>query len=462
MKRFPALLLLAFALLAAAVANAPARAQSNSEVALTDEAVAFVGVQVIPMTGDSAAGGERVLEDQTVVVRGGRIAELGPAGQLEVPEGALIVEGQQRYLIPGLAEMHGHIPSPEESLAYTDTVLFLYLANGVTTVRGMLGQAGQLALRERVNQGETLSPSLYLAGPPFTGGSVASPGAAREKVRQQHREGWNFLKVLGGMTHPEYDAMAQTAREVGIPFIGHVPESVGLMHALEEGQQTLDHLDGYIEHLSGDEGPVNEDSLAEAVRRTREAGTGVVPTMALWETLRGTADLDTLTGYPELKYMPPSVIEDWTRSYKERLQDPAFDEAAARQVIENRMRLLRALHEGGVQILFGTDAPQQFSVPGFSVHHEVERMADAGMSSYDILKTATQNVGTYFEDEDHFGVIEPGARADLVLLEANPLEDLRHLSEPAGVMVRGRWLPSEEIQERLREIAASYEEENDR
>ena len=414
--------------------------------------VAFVGVNVIPMDE------ERVLEDQTVIVRDGRIAEMGPADETDVPEGAQEVDGGGRYLVPGLAEMHGHIPSPEEQPEYTDDVLFLFVANGVTTVRGMQGQPGQLALRERANSGEIVAPSLYLAGPAFSGGSVDSPEQARERVRQQHEEGWDYLKVLGGMTQAEYDAMAETAHEVGIPFVGHVPGDVGLMHALEMGQQTIDHVDGYIEYLDGSEGPVDEAELQEAIEATKEAGTAIIPTMALWETLRGTAKLGTLTGYDELRYMPPEMVASWTESHEERLQNPDFDSTAAHQTIDNRMRVLEALHDGGVTILFGTDAPQQFSVPGFSIHHELSRMTDAGMTPYEILQTATANVGDYFQDKDRFGTIEPGARADLILLEANPLDDIAHLADLAGVMVQGRWLPEEEIQAQLDEIAASHEE----
>ena len=413
--------------------------------------VAFVGVNVIPMDE------ERVLEDQTVIVRDGRIAEMGPADETDVPEGAQEVDGGGRYLVPGLAEMHGHIPSPEEQPDYTDDVLFLFVANGVTTVRGMQGQPGQLALRERANSGEIVAPSLYLAGPAFSGGSIDSPEQARERVRQQHEEGWDYLKVLGGMTRAEYDAMAETAHEVGIPFVGHVPGDVGLMHALEMEQQTIDHVDGYIEYLDGSEGPVDEAELQEAIEATKEAGTAIIPTMALWETLRGTAPLETLTGYDELQYMPPEMVASWTESHEERLANPDFDSTAAHQTIDNRMRVLEALHDGGVTILFGTDAPQQFSVPGFSIHHELSRMTDTGMTPYEILQTATANVGDYFQDKDRFGTIEPGARADLILLEANPLDDIAHLADLAGVMVQGRWLSADEIQAQLDEIAASHE-----
>ncbi len=446
-------LLLVLLTLIGAGALAEARAQDAQDAAVT----AFVDVHVLPMNGEHVEG-ERVVQNQTVIVRDGRIAEVGPSGEVEVPEGARRIEGAGLYLAPGLAEMHGHIPSPEEAPEFTETVLFLYLANGVTTVRGMQGQPGQLDLRAEANAGAILSPTLYLAGPAFTGNSVGSPEEARQRARAQAEEGWDLLKVLGGMTRDEYDAMAEAAREAGLPFAGHVPQDVGLMHALEQGQATLDHLDGYIAYLDGAEGPVDEARLAEAVQRTREAGVAVVPTMALWETLQGTADLDVLTGYPELQYMPPEQVEGWTQSHAERLQNPDLDEAAARQVIDNRMRLLEALHEGGVLILMGSDAPQQFSVPGFSLRHEVERMAEAGMTPYDILKSGTQSVGAYFADKDDFGTVEAGARADLILLEENPLEDADHLWEQAGVMVRGRWLPADEIQARLQQIAASYDE----
>ena len=445
-----ALPLLLFALAPLAFPGAFAQAQDTTTAAAPPGEVAFVDVHVIPMDE------ERVLENQTVIVRDGRIAEMGPAGETDVPEGAQVVEGGGRYLVPGLAEMHGHIPSPDEQPAYTDDVLFLFVANGVTTVRGMQGQPGQLALRERANGGEIVSPSLYLAGPAFSGGSVDSPEEARERVRQQHEEGWDYLKVLGGMTTEEYDAMAEAASELGIPFVGHVPADVGLMHALERGQQTIDHVDGYVEHLDGSEGPVDEAELQEAVEATNEAGTAIIPTMALWETLRGTAPLDTLTGYDELRYMPPDMVGSWTESHRERLRNPDLDSTSAHQTIDNRMRILEALHDGGVTILFGTDAPQQFSVPGFSVYHELSRMSDAGMTPYEILRTATANVGEYLEGEDRFGTVEPGARADLILLEANPLDDIARLEDQAGVMVRGRWLSAEDIQARLDAIAASH------
>ncbi|HEU0012934.1 MAG TPA: amidohydrolase family protein [Longimicrobium sp.] len=411
---------------------------------------AFVGVNVVPMDT------ERVLENHTVVVRGDRIVEVGPAASVRVPAGARRVDGRGRWLIPGLAEMHGHVPPPNAPPAYTEDVLFLYFANGITTVRGMLGAPGQLELRARAARGEIVSPTLYLAGPSFNAQSVASPEQAAAMVRAQKAEGWDLLKVHPGPTLGEYEAMARTAREVGIRFGGHVPAEVGLLRALDLGQETFDHLDGYVEHLNGTAGPVESAALEDIVGRTREAGAWVVPTMALWEVLFGVGSLDSLRAYPELRYVPRQQVEAWSNAWRQRTSSPQFNPVVSAQVIENRQRILAALHRGGARILMGTDAPQQFSVPGFSLHRELTRMSAAGMSPYDILVTGTRNVGEYFRNADRFGTIAAGQRADLVLLDANPLADIANVSRIAGVMGRGRWVPRAEIEARLERIAAQH------
>jgi imidazolonepropionase-like amidohydrolase len=412
--------------------------------------LAFVGVNVVPMDRNGA------LNNQTVIVQDGRIAHVGPAGSTRVPDGALRLEGRGKYLMPGLGEMHGHIPSTLEPREFTEAVLFLYVASGVTTVRGMQGSPGQLDLRGRATRGELLAPNLYLAGPGFSGKTIKSADEAIQRVRQQKAEGWDLLKVLPGLTRDQYDAMARIAKEVGISFAGHVPADVGLLHAIQSGQETFDHLDGYIEYLQGEKGPVTEAKFQEIAKLTREAGAWVVPTMALWETLRGTADLATLLAFPELKYMPLQQIQQWTSAQENLLKNSDFKPDVARNVIQNRMRLLKALNDGGVKILLGSDAPQRFSVPGFSIHREMKRMADAGMKPYDILRSGTYNVGLYLEEKDNFGTIEVGERADLILLDANPLEDIGNIARRSGVMVRGRWLSEREIQSRLDKIAASH------
>lgn len=412
------------------------------------DAVAFENVTVVPM--DS----ERALPGHTVVVQGDRIVAVGPAASVTVPAGARRVDGRGKWLVPGLAEMHGHVPPPNAPAQLTEDVLFLYLANGITTVRGMLGAEGQLDLRRRTNTGELLGPTLYLAGPSFNGNSVTSPEQAAQMVRAQRAAGWDLLKVHPGLTRPEYDAMARTAGQEGIRFGGHVPAEVGLMHALRMGQETFDHVDGYVEYAGGAEGPVDPAKLDSAVRITRDAGAWVVPTMALWEVLYTTLTLEELTAYPELRYTSAQSVQQWVNAYNQRRGAPQYNAETARRTIEARQQVLGALHRGGAGILMGTDAPQQFSVPGFSLHREFPRMRAAGMSPYDILVTGTRNVGEYFQRQDAFGTIAVGRRADLLLLDADPLANEANLQRIAGVMVRGRWVPAEEIRSRLEAIAA--------
>jgi imidazolonepropionase-like amidohydrolase len=427
-----------------------ALAAGGSPSAQNGPTVAFTNVAVLPMDSD------RVLQDQTVVVADGKISAMGPSKSTPVPKSATTVEGRGKFLMPGLAEMHGHIPPPSAPPDFTDNVLFLYVARGVTTVRGMQGAPGQLELRERAKAGTIVSPTLYLAGPAFSGNAVKTPEEAAARVRQQKQEGWDLLKVLPGLSVETYDAMAKAAKEAGIRFAGHVPAAVGVPHALAMGQDTIDHIDGYAEHLDGQAKPVDDKGIADLVAMTKKAGTWIVPTLVVWETLRGPVTLESRTSLPELKYMPRETVEQWTGGLQKRLTNPQTNAEHARIYIDNRMRIMRALHKGGVGILLGSDAPQQFNVPGFSVHHEMRRMADAGMTNYEILKSGTADVGRYYASQDDFGTIAPGKRADLLLLDANPLQNLANAERLAGVMVRGRWFAQADLQKRLDAIAATY------
>jgi hypothetical protein len=234
-----------------------------------------------------------------------------------------------------------------------------------------------------------------------------------------------------------------------------VPAAVGLVHAIRQGQRTIDHLDGYIEYLEADRAAIDRRKLKDVVALTRDTNTGVVPTMVLWETIIGAADPEERAAFPELRYMPRVMVESWTANYRRRLSAKNFDAPRAARIAANRKVLLKALADGGVNILFGTDAPQQFSVPGFSVHRELAAMKEAGLSNFKILQSATKNVGDYYKGVDEFGTIAIGQRADIIVLHANPLDDLASLAKRAGVMVRGRWIPEAEIQSRLESIAAA-------
>ncbi len=430
--------------------------QSQSQGTAAEPQIVFTGVNLVTMAD------ENILSNMDVHITGDRIDKISRAGESEIAAGAQVIDGNGKYLMPGLAEMHGHVPpvgSPNLPDRYVEDVLFLYLAGGVTTVRGMLGHQNQLSLKEGVKNGELLGPNLYLAGPSFSGGSINSVDEVADRVRSQVEEGWDLLKVHPGLTLEEFEAMAEVANEVGIAFAGHIPEDVGLVNAINLGQETIDHLDGYIAYMNALETPVAEEELRKAVTLTVENNVWVVPTQALWETLIGAADHEKLKNYDELKYMPPQVVEGWLNFLEAGLRNtPFYSGESARIHTENRQRLLKALQDGGAKILLGTDAPQLFSVPGISMKHELKIMQEAGLTPYEIIKSGTFNVGEYFADKDQFGTITEGSRADLVLLPGNPLSDLAVIENHDGVLIRGHWLSREEIDQKLNEIEQAYRE----
>ena len=413
--------------------------------ALAPPPVAFVDVAVLPMDTN------RVLEHQTVVVRDGRIIEAGPAARVRVPDGVLRIDGRGKFLMPGFAEMHGHLPNPGQQNAIpgiVETVLFLYVANGVTAVRGMQGNREHLLLRDRIAGRELLGPRLWVPGPAMAGNNTPNSAEGRRRVEENKDFGYDHLKVHENLSLETYDTIAATAKRVGLDFGGHVAAAVGVRHALAAGQKSIDHLDNYAEEIGGDDA-----KRAELARATVAAGVWTVPTMALWEVFMGQEPVDALAARPELRYVPPQWVAGWRQEVSNRRQNTPADDGAA---VEERRRILKALRDAGARIAFGTDSPQLFSVPGFSIHREMQSMLAAGLTPFEILASGTRNVGRYYGAETAFGTVATGQRADLVLLDANPLTDLRNFSRRAGVMVHGRWLPESEIQARLAQIATQF------
>jgi imidazolonepropionase-like amidohydrolase len=427
--------------------------------------IAFVGANVLPMDRD------RVLENHTVIIRNGVIAEITPAARAKVPEGALRIDAKGKYLMPGLAEMHGHLPSANQGEQQAQNVLTLFVANGVTTVRGMQGSANQPALRDRIAKGELLGPTLYLGAPALSGQSVPDPDTARRLVREYKQAGFDLLKVHEGLSRETYDAIVATAKEVGIPFGGHVADQVGLLHALKSGQSSIEHLDGYVEALEADDSPIknanaatraqqlikyiDERKIPAVVAATKQANSWVTPTMALWQTFFGRETVESFRQRPELKYMPPQAVNQWVQQKTNQLNQQQDPEPGTK-LLALRDRLLKALNDGGVNVMLGSDAPQVFSVPGFSLARETAAMLKVGMTPFQILQSGTRNPAINLNKASEFGTVEAGKRADLILLNANPLKDVANVWQRAGVMVRGRWLPESEIKALLEKIAASY------
>ena len=421
------------------------------------ESLAFINVNVIPMTRDV------VLPARTVVVTDGRIAAIGPVADTAVPDDAVLVDGTDRYLMPGLAEMHGHVTSTAaEDL---EPLFGLFLANGVTTVRGMLGRPSHLTLRDDLAAGRRIGPRLITSSPSLNGNSVTSPAQADRLVRRFHADGYDFLKIHPGLTRAEFDRIAETARELGIPIAGHVPEDVGVAAALEAGIATIDHLDGYMQALIERDldptggfggffglllaGIADEGRIAEVVAATRDAGTWNVPTQTLFEHSTNEVPPAEIARWPEMKYVDDRTEAQWAATKRQLLGDRGFDRRIADRAIRLRRVLIAALHQGGAGLLLGSDSPQRFNVPGFALHRELGLLVAAGLTPFEALQTGTVNPARFFGVEADRGTVEPGKVADLVLLDENPLADIENSRRVHGTMVAGHWLPRRELDRRL-------------
>ena len=415
-------------------------------------ATAFIGVTVLPMDK------EALLSDQTVIVTDGKIASIAQSRAAQVPAGAVTIDGTGKYLMPGLGELHAHIPGGNAPDADVERTLFLYVANGVTTIRGMLGHPRHLVYRERVAKGDVLGPRIYTSGPSFNGNTAKTSEVAAAMVTEQQKAGYDLLKIHPGVPRDAFDAMAARADELKIPFAGHVPEAVGLMRALEAKYRSIDHLDGYVEALvpnpSGSQtfgvnlvARADESRIPALVKATRAAGTWQVPTEILLVNWLNDVDPQSMAAWPEMKYVAPQMLANWITQKQGMVAK--YPQADRQKLLALRRKIIKALHDGGVPFALGSDAPQTWNVPGFSAHRELGALVAAGLTPYEALKTGTANVGTYFGTQSNVGTVTTGKRADLILLDANPLTNIANSSRIAGVMVNGRWLPKADIDARL-------------
>ena len=424
---------------------------------------AIINVNVLPMTA------ETVIPGQTVVVDSGVVIAIGAVDAVPIPAGAAVVDGTDRYLMPGLAEMHAHVPGVGTDAL--ERVLTLFAANGVTTMRGMLGRPGHLQLRQDLLDGKVFGPRLITSGPSMNGNSVEGPEDARRKVEAQHAAGYDFVKIHPGLTRQEFRVIAETANELGMPFAGHVTAAAGLEGVLASGMATIDHLDGYLEAMmpadtdrSGGYGgffgvlladQVVADRIDELARATAAAGVWNVPTQSLFEHRVSSVDATELSNRPEMIYMPGDTVQRWIESKQRLVQERSFSPETGERAIEIRRRLILALHEAGAGLLLGSDAPQVFNVPGFSVHHELGFLVAAGLTPYEALQTGTTAVAEFLGT--NAGTIEIGRDADLVLLDANPLQDIDNARRVHGVMLRGTWHSAAELEDRLSGLASGQD-----
>lgn len=424
--------------------------------------IVFHNVHVVPM------GTDTVLTRQDVVAKNGVVTAMGPSGTIVWDKDALVIDAGGKFLMPGLAEMHAHIP-PENDLEPMQEVLLLFALNGVTTVRGMLGHPRHLELRDKIRNGEIFGPRLYTAGPALAGDDIQTPEAARAAVLAQKSAGYDFLKILmPALSKEAFAAVAATAHEVHIPFAGHVPATIGVLGAIEAGYATIDHLDGFVESLvPGIENMKWDDvglfgmfvadqadtsKIPALVRSLRERKIWVVPTQCLAERWFAPGDVaESFMQASEMIYMDADELKEWSDMRDQIVLAPHYDSIQMVRFQQIRKQLVYECNKNGVGLLLGSDAPQVYNVPGFSTHHELQYLVNAGLSPYEALCTGTVNTGRFLGRDD-LGVVKTGAVSDLMLLSDNPLENISNTRHIEGVLIGNRWMPKSFIMDALKKL----------
>ncbi|HEX9937883.1 MAG TPA: amidohydrolase family protein [Longimicrobium sp.] len=432
----------------------------------------------------------RTLRDQTVVVQGSRIAAVGPASRVAVPAGARVVDGRGKYVIPGMWDMHVHAAFPQLEGLFMP----LLAANGVTGVREMFSRVDWVnSTRARIVRGELVGPRIVGSGhivdgsPPMLGGTVVARNAAegRRAVDSLAAAGADFIKVYSRLSPEAFAGIAEAARRRGIPFAGHVPSLVTVDEASAAGIASIEHLTGVVNACSPlppaqaglvaaavaskgwDSSYVVSQSLDSLVyarydpavcralaQRLARRGTVVVPTLT---TLRAAAFLNdtTLAHDPRLRYVPMAMRAGWSPRTNPRLRAvSAADWANSQRQYGRLLQAARVLHENGVRFMAGTDLITPYTFAGFSLHQELELLTGIGLTPLQALRAATLEPARFLKMTDSLGTVAQGKTADLVVLDADPLADIRNVGRIHAVVLNGRLIDAAERERILRAAEA--------
>jgi len=432
----------------------------------------------------------RTLRDQTVVVRGSRIESVGPAARVAVPTGARVVDGRGKFVIPGMWDMHVHAAFPQ----FEGLFMPLLAVNGITGAREMFSRIDWVeSTRARIGRGELVGPRIVGSGhiidgsPPMLGGTVVARDAAegRHAVDSLAAAGADFIKVYSRLTPDAFAGIADEAKRRGIPFAGHVPSLVTVDEASAAGMASIEHMTGVVNACSplppAQAGLVAEavaqkgweasyavsqslDSLVYArydpavcralARRLAQRGTVVVPTLV---TLHAASFLDdtTFAHDPRLRYTPRGMSTGWSPLTNPRLRTvSAADWANSHRQYNRLLEAARVLHENGVRFMAGTDLITPYTFAGFSLHEELERLVGIGFTPLQALQSATIEPARFLKMTDSLGTVARGKVADLVVLDADPLADIRNVGGIHAVVLNGRLIDAAERERILRAAEA--------
>jgi imidazolonepropionase-like amidohydrolase len=439
--------LCAFAILSSAEFTTRLSAESAENL----RQIAIVHVSVIPMDR------ERVIPDQTVIIKAGRILLIGPSKLVVPPHKSTKIDGRHLFLMPGLADMHAHLSwNHEVSVRF----LTLFVASGVTTILNMRGQPDHLQLRREVADGKIIGPAIYTTGPflgdPVGGPLSTTPAEIDARVAADKAARYDFIKLHGDLSRAAYEELLADREHYGIRVVGHLPRNLGIDIALDGHQDAIAHAEEYLyayfyfHRPDGDNDPPMPDleqKTVEIAQKTAAAHVTVIPNLVMFKEIAiQEDDVTPLLHRREVRYMPKQVLEEWlpeNNTYVQRFK--------GRNYAHNRYPILehltKALQDAGVRLLVGTDTAAPCLVPGFSVRLELEYLVEAGLTPYQALRAATANAGEFLGVAS--GKVEVGQRADLLALRANPLVDIRNVAKLDAVILNGRWLSQTQLRKML-------------
>ena len=429
------------------VGVAPSVFSQDHTLRLSDAPIAIEHVTLVPMTGDA------VLRDQTVIIAGKKISKIEGTSKSPAPHAAKTIDGTGMYLIPGLIDCHVHLYAPQH--------LELYLANGVTTVFNLNGRPLHLLWRDEVASGKRLGPRIYTVAPKFD--HADSPERAAELVEQYWKSGYDGIKIYNQVSKAEYPVLIAAARKHRMLIVGHIAREPGFEATLKAGQ-AIAHAEEYLytffeEHNPG--GPPDPKLIPQAVAETKASGVPVIATLVTYEhILEQATNFPAFLQRPEMHFWAPWELAD----IKDAGQNPYLnfgpdDVDELKRNYPFQKILVRQLHDAGVIVLGGTDSGSIISVPGFALHEELANLVQSGFSPIDALRSVTIEAARFLKGDREFGTIEIGKSADLVLLRANPLDNIENTRLIAGVVVRGQWLSRSDIDHILQAIPDSYDDD---
>ena len=436
--------------------------------------IVFLNVNVIDATGSPVQPG------MMVIIKGDRITYVGKTARVSFPPHTKIVDGRNKFLIPGLWDMHVHTIFGDWIPGGKDVSLPLFVANGVTGIRDMGGDLDTLLQwRSQTSSGAILGPRMIISGPMLDGPksrfpssvSISTAEEGRKAVDDLKAKGIDFIKVQSFITRDGYFGVVNETKKLGITLVGHVPDAIRASEAIDAGQKSIEHLTGIFEGASTAEdsfihgaakGPKSyldtySGALATAlISRMARNHTWLVPTL-VWERGQWLIDDIDYSRDPALKYAPASwQKKSWPTFTKGILAELDTDPVAVRrQFVQKEFEIVHAMRKAGVPIMAGTDTAAAVAVlPGFSLHTELECFVQAGFTPMEALQTATLNPAKFLGLQSQMGTIEKGKLADLVLLDANPLEDIKNTRKIAAVVLSGRLIERAELDQVLNEVAA--------